>query len=673
MNRAYYSDSLKEFIKQDKKIIFGEIVSNDQFSAQDLQKNTWQSEIEILKRELSYFESGHVLFEYTIPRIGKRIDSIFIHRGIIFLLEFKVGERNYPSYAIEQVTDYALDLNSFHKESHDKLLAPILVSTEATEKYQEIKEIRKNVLETYCCNELNIHNYIQEITKKYSEKEFEPIDWVNSVYMPTPTIIEAAQVLYNGHNVEDISRNDASAINLNKTTEEINKIIDNSKKNKRKSICFITGVPGAGKTLAGLNIAIERQKIDEEEHAVFLSGNGPLVDVLREALARDDHERNKISKKESLRKAEEFIQKIHHFRDDAISIDKAPFEKVVIFDEAQRAWDKENLKDFMKRKKGIVNFEVSEPDFLISILDRHEDWAVIICLVGGGQEINKGESEGIAGWFEAIREKYKHWDVYISDKIIEEEYLKGQNFDNLVKNISYIKKENLHLSVSLRSFRSEKVSNFIKLLLDNNPQSARELYKEIRKDYPIFLTRDLNIAKAWIKEKARGTERYGMIASSGAKRLRKYGVWVQNKVEAEKWFLNSKNDIRSSYFLEETATEFDIQGLELDWTIVCWDANLRYDEDFEYYNFTGDSWKNINKDEIRTYLKNTYRVLLTRSRQGFIIFVPGRNIMRHKKIPQKTLWDKYLYILLVINVLRIVGFFLLFSFRISFFQPFLSL
>ena len=625
MNRAYYSDSLKEFLKQDKKIIFGEIVSNDQFSAQDLQKNTWQSEIEILKRELSYFESGHVLFESTIPRIGKRIDSIFIHRGIIFLLEFKVGERNYPSYAIEQVTDYALDLNSFHKESHDKLLVPILVSTEATEKYQEIKEIRKNVLETYCCNELNIHNYIQEITKKYSEKEFEPIDWVNSVYMPTPTIIEAAQVLYNGHNVEDISRNDASAINLNKTTEEINKIIDNSKKNKRKSICFITGVPGAGKTLAGLNIAIERQKIDEEEHAVFLSGNGPLVDVLREALARDDHERNKISKKESLRKAEEFIQKIHHFRDDAISIDKAPFEKVVIFDEAQRAWDKENLKDFMKRKKGIVNFEVSEPDFLISILDRHEDWAVIICLVGGGQEINKGESEGIAGWFEAIREKYKHWDVYISDKIIEEEYLKGQNFDNLVKNISYIKKENLHLSVSLRSFRSEKVSNFIKLLLDNNPQSARELYKEIRKDYPIFLTRDLNIAKAWIKEKARGTERYGMIASSGAKRLRKYGVWVQNKVEAEKWFLNSKNDIRSSYFLEETATEFDIQGLELDWTIVCWDANLRYDEDFEYYNFTGDSWKNINKDEIRTYLKNTYRVLLTRSRQGFIIFVPEGN------------------------------------------------
>lgn len=276
----------------------------------------------------------------------------------------------------------------------------------------------------------------------------------------------------------------------------------------------------------------------------------------------------------------------------------------------------------MGRKKGVKNFEMSEPDFLISILDRHKDWAVIICLVGGGQEINKGESEGIAGWFEAIRNKYKNWDVYISNKIIEEEYLKGKNFNELVKNINYIEKENLHLSVSLRSFRSEKVSNFVKLLLDNDIPNASELYKEIRKDYPIFLTRDINTAKAWIKTKAKGSERYGMIASSGAKRLRKYGIWIQNKVEAEKWFLNPKNDIRSSYFLEETATEFDIQGLELDWTIVCWDANLRYNQNFEYYNFTGDSWKNINKEEIRVYLKNTYRVLLTRARQGFIIFVP---------------------------------------------------
>ena len=409
---------------------------------------------------------------------------------------------------------------------------------------------------------------------------------------------------------------------MNKTTEEINKIIDNSKVNNRKSVCFITGVPGAGKTLAGLNIAIERQKIDKGEHAVFLSGNGPLVDVLREALARDDVERNKTTKKDSLRKAEEFIQKIHHFRDDAISTNEAPFERVVIFDEAQRAWDKENLKDFMGRKKGIKNFEMSEPDFLISILDRHKDWAVIICLVGGGQEINKGESEGISGWFEAIRNKYKNWDVYISDKIIEEEYLKGKNFNELVKDINYIEKENLHLSVSLRSFRSEKVSNFVKLLLDNDIPNASELYKEIRKDYPIFLTRDINTAKIWIKSKAKGSERYGMIASSGAKRLRKYGIWIQNKVEAEKWFLNPKNDIRSSYFLEETATEFDIQGLELDWTIVCWDANLRYNQNFEYYNFTGDSWKNINKEEIRVYLKNAYRVLLTRARQGFIIFVP---------------------------------------------------
>jgi len=320
LKRAYYSNSIKEFLKQDEITIFGEIVSNDQFSAQDLQKNTWKREIEILKRELSYFESGHILFEYTIPRIGNRIDNVFIYKGIIFLLEFKVGEKTYPNYAIEQVTDYALDLNSFHKESHNKLLVPILVSTEAAEEWQEIKEIRKNILETHCCNELNIHNYIQEIVENYNKNEFNPIEWVNSIYMPTPTIIQAAQVLYNGHNVKDISRNDASAINLNKTTEEINEIIDNSKVNNRKSICFITGVPGAGKTLAGLNIAIERQKIDKGEHAVFLSGNGPLVDVLREALARDDVERNKTTKKDSLRKAEEFIQKMKKKHYDATHV-----------------------------------------------------------------------------------------------------------------------------------------------------------------------------------------------------------------------------------------------------------------------------------------------------------------------------------------------------------------
>jgi hypothetical protein len=623
LKRAYYSSSVSEFIEENDFAIFGEITRNDQFAADDLQKNTWKKEIEILKRDLTDCKDGHLLFEYTIPRIGNRIDNVLLYNGIVFLLEFKVGESTYANYAIEQVTDYALDLSCFHKESNNKLLVPILICTRAPEKHQTIKLMKDNILEPYCCNEFNIGKYILEVCSLYQREHFSPHSWINSLYMPTPTIIEAAQALYMGHNVEDISRNDASAKNLNQTKKAINDIIDHSKADNKKSICFITGVPGAGKTLAGLNIAIERQKVDENEHAVFLSGNGPLVDVLQEALARDDVQRNSTRKNEAMRKAKEFIQIIHHFRDDAISVDTPPIERVAIFDEAQRAWDQPNLTDFMKRKKGVLDFNMSEPEFLISILNRHSGWATIVCLIGGGQEINKGESAGISGWFESLRNKYPDWDVYISNKITDEEYSKGNTFDELAEGINYKIVEDLHLSVSLRSFRSENVAAFVKAVLDVDKDKAKELYTHFNKDYPICITRDLEAAKKWVREKANGSQRYGMTASSGAKRLRKYGVWVQNKVDAPNWFLNGKDDVRSSYFLEETATEFDIQGLELDWTIVCWDANLRfYNNHFGFYNFNGTKWQNINKEDNILYLKNAYRVLLTRARQGFVIFVP---------------------------------------------------
>lgn len=545
VKRSYYSNEIQSFLNQDNYSIFGEITTNDQFSAEDLQKNTWNREIEILKRELSQFLDGYIIFEYTIPRIGNRIDNIVIYKGIIFLLEFKVGEKKYPSYAIEQVTDYAFDLSCFHKESHNRLLVPILISTKAHSVKQEIRISKDNVLETICCNEYEIAKYITEVSLKFIQDEIIPDDWINSLYMPTPTIIEAAQALYLGHNVEDISRNDASAKNLNQTTKAINKIIDYSKANNRKSICFITGVPGAGKTLAGLNIAVERQKIAEDEHAVFLSGNGPLVDVLQEALARDDAKRNNISRKEASRKVKEFIQIIHHFRDDAISVDTPPVEKVAIFDEAQRAWDKQNLTDFMKKKKHIEDFNMSEPEFLISILNRHNDWATIICLIGGGQEINKGESAGIYGWFDSLRNNYPNWDIYVSDKITDDEYSKGHNFAEMTKNMNVNIIEDLHLAVSLRSFRSENVSNFVKALLDVDIDTAKRLYEQFKNDYPVFVTRNLHKAKLWVRSQAKGSQRYGLTASSGAKRLRKYGIWVQNKIEATNWFLNGKNDVRS--------------------------------------------------------------------------------------------------------------------------------
>jgi len=622
MQRAFFHNDVQSFLQQNENAILGELTRNNPFSLEDLQRNAWLDEIHILKKAFSEIGKGYIIFEYTIPRIGSRIDVVYIVDGLVFLLEFKVGAREYARHAVDQVTDYALDLKNFHRASHNCLLVPMLIATRAPEHSTTCQEMKPGILEVIKCTQRNIAEAIRAVLYKYYMPQIDAVKWMNSPYSPTPTIIEAAQALYRGHGVTDISRNDASAVNLNQTTEVINSIIENSKREHRKSICFITGVPGAGKTLAGLNIANERHKFDESEHAVFLSGNQPLVDVLQEALARDEHMRLGVRKSEAIAKAKAFIQIIHHFRDDAISTNEAPIEKVAIFDEAQRAWTEDMLTDFMARKKGKPNFNMSEPEFLISIMDRHQDWAAIICLVGGGQEINTGEA-GLIEWFESLRADFPDWDVYVSDKITDSEYTRGLSMDELLSGLRYNVEEMLHLSVSIRSFRSENVAGFVKAVLDIDLVNAKKLYNSTHQDYPIFLTRNLEKAKTWIKSQAKGTERYGIIASSGARRLRSYGVWVQSKADATTWFLNNADDVRSSYFLEDTATEFDIQGLELDWTLVCWDANLRFVGDhFKHYSFKGSKWMNINKPEDMLYLKNAYRVLLTRARQGMIIFIP---------------------------------------------------
>jgi hypothetical protein len=627
MKRSYYSFEVADFLAQNSNQILGEIVSNCQFSVDDTQKNAWIKQIEILKRELSGFTNAWILFEYTIPRMGKRIDNVLIYKGLIFILEFKVGEHFYSGYAIDQVLDYAMDLKNFHKESHNKIIVPILIATKAPIVNMNWESYPDNILKPILSNGLNLQDLIHELSGKYGEQDFSPADWENSVYMPTPTIIEAAQALYQGHNVKEISRSDSGAMNLTKTTEAINSIIDKAKLHNEKAICFITGVPGSGKTLAGLNIANVRHSFDENEHAVFLSGNGPLVAVLQEALARDQHSNSNktISKKEALEKSKTFIQLIHHFRDEALMHQSPPFEKVAIFDEAQRAWDMEQTSNFMKNKKGKPDFCMSEPEFLISVMDRHPDWAVIVCLIGEGQEINTGEA-GLSEWFKALYQKYGDWNVYLSSKILSDEFVDSKENSKILENLNCEYNDDLHLSVSIRSFRSEQISSLVASIIDVNLDEASRLYAQVGSIYPIAITRDLSKAKQWVKTMARGSERYGLIASSGAARLKTDGIWVQYKIDAKNWFLNGKDDVRSSYYLEDAATQFDIQGLELDWTIVAWDADFRFfNGEFIYQNFVGTKWQNINKESNRIYLKNTYRVLLTRARQGMVIFIPEGN------------------------------------------------
>ena len=608
------------------KSILGELTSNHEFSLEEQQKNSWIIQINLLKGWLREI-SGEIIFEYSIPRMGKRIDCVVISKSVVFAIEFKVGANAYENHAVTQVTDYALDLKNFHEQSHNKKIVPILICTEAEDQIPVIDFYQDGLAKTIFTNGKTLSKIISLANYQVTEDPINADVWLDSIYKPTPTIIEAAQALYQGHNVEEISRSDAGAINLSRTAKAISSIIEDCKKNNKKAICFLTGVPGAGKTLAGLNLANSWHNEDDSEHAVFLSGNGPLVDVLREALARNEVETakdkgEKKKKSTTISKAKAFIQNIHHFRDDALENAKAPIERVVVFDEAQRAWTLKQTASFMKTKKGKSNFNQSEPEFLISVMDRHLDWATIICLIGGGQEINTGEA-GLQEWFASLKRSFPSWNIHISNKLTDYEYTQGKALYDLNSSSKVCLHQDLHLSVSVRSFRSEKVAAFVKALLDCDSEKAKALYSVIDNTFPICITRDIETAKKWIRSQARGSERYGLIASSGAIRLKPFAINVKNSIDPINWFLNESSDIRSSYFLEDVATEFDIQGLELDWTCVAWDADLRHNgEEWLLRSFRGAKWQTVNDEDSKRYLKNAYRVLLTRARQGMVIFVP---------------------------------------------------
>lgn len=625
--RSYYSASIAEFLQQSPNEILGVIHANDISAETTIQQsNTWEIEVKILKEQLRDFTEGRIIFEYTIPRMGKRVDTVVLYRNIVFLLEFKCGDSEYKQSTYDQVYDYALDLRNFQKESHDKLLVPIMISTKAPWRQNDVIP-NERIIEPVRCNAENIGMAIENIASLYNEPDFDYVGWENSEYLPTPTIVEAAQALYRGHNVHDITRSDAGAENLTVTTDEINRIIEYSKANGRKSICFVTGVPGAGKTLVGLNIAIQRSDAQKGEHAVFLSGNYPLVTVLQEALARDKVEQEKqasrrVSKTDARRSTSAFIQIIHKYRDSFVGNDNVPPERVAIFDEAQRAWTHEMIANFMATKKGVHEFSYSEPEFLISTIDRHQDWGVIICLVGGGQEINTGEA-GLPEWFDSLRRAFPHWDVYITPQLNDDEYRRGRSWSSMLEGLNTFERDELHLATSVRSFRTPDLAAFVKAILDVETDEAKRLYHQIEDKYPVVITRDLDKAKAWVRSKCQGTTRYGLLASSGALRLKPEGIFVKNSVSVENWFLNGKDDVRSSYALEDVVSEFDIQGLELDYSVVAWDADFRFDgTEWTYNNFVGSKWCSVNAPERRLYLKNAYRVLLTRARQGMVIFIP---------------------------------------------------
>ena len=626
--RFGYGRSVREFLCATSASVIGELTQQSAFSVDQPQVAAWHREIECLRHALALWGcEGSVFLEFDVPRLGRRIDAVLVLRHVVFVIEFKVGAKAFLAADLDQVVDYALDLKHFHETSHDVPVVPILVATEAravTVQAAMDAAVPNLFLPMRCTPETLGHG----IGLALELAEGPAIDaeaWVRGRYKPTPTIVEAAMALYARHDVADISRSDAA--NLGQTSGFISQVITQAREQGRKAICFVTGVPGAGKTLVGLDVATQSTNAEAELHAVYLSGNGPLVQVLQEALARDRVRREKEQGRalgigEARRQVKSFIQSVHHFRDDGLADTAPPIDHVAIFDEAQRAWNREQTASFMQRKRGQAGFDLSEPEFLISCLDRHPTWAVVVCLVGNGQEINTGEA-GIAEWLGSVERRFPEWEVYVSPELGQGDATVAALKAQVQAREKLHEAPSLHLATSVRSFRSERYSEFVNRLLDLDVDGAKALLPEATARFPLRVTRDLAAAKAWLRARARGSERYGIVVSSEAQRLRPHAIDVRVKVDPVHWFLAGKEDTRSSYYLEDVATEFQVQGLELDWTCVVWDGDLRFTPGgWKHHSFVGDRWNRIKQENNQRYLENAYRVLLTRARQGTVIVVP---------------------------------------------------
>lgn len=664
MRGSYYSSSIEPFLNTSSNEIIGKLnLANTQFASQwTITTTSWGSSIELLKK--SFLElldiytkasKWHLFLEYEIPRLQSRVDAVILADDLIFVIEFKYERNKYELADTRQVEDYALDLHDFHKESRDKIIVPILfaplakpvVNTFDSEEPQLVKN----------CAFANAANLAQTLNHAYSafhHDSSKPIDfkqWEESIYSPTPTIIQAATSLFAGQDVKEISNYGAD--NLAKTSTYLIQIINEAKEHNKKIVCFVTGVPGAGKTLVGLDVVHEKVAFGgTDTNTAYFSGNVPLVNVLREALSRDHYKRQlqqygngeistKPVKGDSERKVKSKVQNLHQFIKDHLTLKTAPDERIVVFDEAQRCW---NAKQFSNKAKQNRNREAnpfdieekSEAELIFEFMNRHKDWAVIIALIGGGQEINTGEG-GIAEWGKAIQTRYQNWEVHVSPQLIKGDSTTDNQmlFSSDYSNLLIQQNEQLHLSVSQRSFKAANLNNWVQAVIANDANNARYFASSIQEVYPLLITRDIEKAKQWLRTKKAGSKRIGMLASSGGLRLKPYGIHVRDVVDEALWFLNDESDIRSSYYLELTATEYKVQGLEIDLACICWDADLRRNKNgWEFKNFSGTNWQENKGLQERMFLLNTYRVLLTRAREGIIVFVPEGNATDYTRFPE---------------------------------------
>jgi hypothetical protein len=638
---SFYRSTVEDFVRLSTaeilarlSVAYAERGYTSQYTDQTI---TWEQDISNLRDRLLRCISIEpaavnwgILLEFSIPRKEMRIDAVLLVRGTIVLIESKSTDTSVQ--AQRQIEEYSLLLHYFHKASFQRRIVPILVASDAKQ-----SRMRKSTqlemfpqLAVYWIAPIQVLSWdsLPDALLALSDHSSDWVDvsdWDNSPYHPVPSIIEAAMSLRTGLDIREIAHSEASEHEIQVVRDTIQNVVKQARQDRQHAICFLTGVPGSGKTLVGLSLAHADENKTNVIH--FMSGNGPLVKVLQH-LFTSEGRRGGASVAQARTEARTLIENVHVFAryhtEDNLG---SPSNHAIIFDEAQRAWNRaQNKKKF--------NRDYSEPEMLLRIMERHDDWAAVIALVGGGQEINDGEA-GLEEWGKALAQSSKGWQIYASPEVLDggPSTAGHRLFPDSSSSRNVLTDSSLHLRTSNRSLRAEKLAIWVNHVLDGEVELAAAL--RITEKFPIFLSRSLTEVRSELRRQGIGLNRFGLVGSSGGARLRAEGIEPNSTFHAdypwEHWYLAERSDVRSSFQCEVFATEFEIQGLELDWVGICWGGDFVRDlsGSWQLRNFrpgANNRWLNIKNPDKRNFRRNAYRVLLTRARQGMILFVPRGSI-----------------------------------------------
>lgn len=647
---AYYLRTLAEFVAETPTGVVGQLAEanakNERFQLAPEAIEGWRDQLPGLFTAIQQLiesnpgaKNWSIILEYPIPQVGKRIDAVVLAHDLVIVLEIKTGESR--TSAVRQVEDYGVNLACFHETSRNRKIVPVAVSAGALPRSRDERAFKYLLLPTRIAKWNQLGSELIDIVRTQMNENVPAIDaatWNAGRFKPIPPIIDAAVALYSGHTVFEIGHSCAAQDQLDITTRALVKAARTASEENGKAICFVTGVPGAGKTLVGLN-AVHHSELREQ--SAFLSGNGPLVKIIREALVRDVLERARATGDRSTRADAEqavhaFVRSVHQFAAEHYKPGApVPAQRVIVFDEAQRAWDAE-------QNKRARRPDISEPAMMLDVMNRIEGWATIIALVGSGQEINRGEA-GLAEWGSALA-GFPHWRVHASPFVLDKDKPGPKLFrepdvapDRIVRN------ETLDLPVATRAIRAQQMSEWVDAVLAGNSGRASQICESF--DEKPVLSRNLQTARQWLSNMRCGFQRTGLLCSSSAMRLRVDGLEpsfdFHRRFEWEHWFLDwdgpedSKKrprDVRSSCTLEVAATQFEVQGLELDWVGLCWGEDFVRDNGvWKHFRFNHKHWRPVKNGRKQQFLTNAYRVLLTRARQGMVLYVPQ---------PSSTLWSR---------------------------------